>query len=89
MRSHHLLHRLAGGLQVVARVELLRRLGEDLADRAGDGQAVVGVHVDLADAVLDAALDLLDRHAAGRLQLAAVLVDDVLQLLRARWRSRA
>ena len=82
MRSgNDLLHGFAGGLQVVARIELLGRLGKDLADGAGDGQAIVGVDVDFADAVADAELNLLDRHAPGFLELAAVLVDDVLQVL--------
>src|SRR5271157_2444684 len=79
--GHHFLHGLARGLEVVARIEPLGRFPEDLADGAGDGQAVVGIDVDLAHAVLDAELDLLDRHAPGGLQLAAVLVDDVLQML--------
>ena len=49
---------------------------------ARDSQPVVGVHVDLAHAVPDAELNLLDRHAPGGFQLAAVLVDDVLQFFR-------
>jgi hypothetical protein len=59
-------------------------LGEHLADLAGHRHAVVGVDVDLAHAVLDAALDLLDRHAPGRLLAAVLGVDDVLQVLRHR-----
>src|SRR3954468_16155082 len=51
-------HRLHGGLQILARVELARVLGQHLADLAGHRHAVVGVDVDLAHAVLDAALDL-------------------------------
>ncbi len=76
-----LAHGVLGGLEIGARVELVRLLGQDLADRAGDGQAVVGVDIDLAHAVLDAALDLFHRHAPGLGNGAAVLVDDVLQFL--------
>jgi uncharacterized protein YaiI (UPF0178 family) len=60
---------------------------QHLADLAGHRHAVVGVDVDLAHAVLDAALDLLDRHAPGLRHLAAELVDDVLQVLRHRGRA--
>ena len=76
-----LLHGVAGGLHVVARIELLGLGPQNLADGAGDGEAVVGVDVDFANAVLDAELDLFDGHAPGLLQLAAVLVHDVLQVL--------
>src|SRR3974390_2149677 len=58
---HPFLHCFASRLHVVARVELVRRLDEYLADCAGHGHAVVGVDVDLAHAVLDAALDLFHR----------------------------
>jgi len=37
--------------------------------------------VDLAHAILDAELNLFDGHAPRGFQLAAVLVDDVLQML--------
>ena len=69
-------------LEVLARVKLAGVLGEDLADGAGHGHPVVGVDVDLAHPVLDATLDLLHRHAPGLGHLAAVLVDDVLEVLR-------
>ena len=39
----------AGGLEVLARVEVIRMLVEVGADRAGHGQTQVGVDVDLAD----------------------------------------
>ena len=44
--------------------------------RAGHRETDVGVDVDLANAVADALLDLLDGHAVGLGDLAAVLVDD-------------
>ena len=66
------LHRRPRRLQVVARVELLGRLGEHLPDRTCHREARVGVDVDLADAVADPVLDLLDGNAPGGLELAAV-----------------
>src|SRR6185369_536981 len=60
--GNNLLHGFASRLQVVARIELLRRLSEYLPDRARDRQAVVGIDVDLAHAVADAELNLFDRH---------------------------
>src|SRR5664279_2415298 len=78
---YNLLHRVASWLQVVARIELLRRLHKDLTNRARNRKTVVGVHVDLAHAVLDAELDLFHRHSPSLLQLATVLVHDVLQVL--------
>mmetsp|Transcript_38701 Transcript_38701/g.90547 ORF Transcript_38701/g.90547 Transcript_38701/m.90547 type:complete len:311 (+) Transcript_38701:540-1472(+) len=81
-RLDHAARGLLRRLQRLARVELARLLGEHLAHRRGHRQPDVGVDVDLAHAALDAALDLLDRHAEGLLHLAAVLVDDGQQLLR-------
>ena len=48
----HLAHLLAGRLEVLARVEVARVLGEVLADGTGHRQAGVGVDVDLADGAL-------------------------------------
>src|SRR5690242_18106027 len=73
---------LARRLEVVARVELVRVLREVLADRARHREPDVGVDVDLAHAVLDRFLDLLDRHAVRLLHLAAVLPDLLEQVLR-------
>src|SRR5689334_958572 len=64
-----LLHRFTSRLQIVARVELFGRLGEDFADGACDGEPIVRVDVHLAHAVLDAALDFFYGHAPGLLQL--------------------
>ena len=79
----------ARGLEEGARIELGGVRVERLAQRSGDREAAVGVDVDLAHAVADALLDLLDRHAVGRLELAAGGVDPVDELLRERSRSRA
>src|SRR5918998_911425 len=78
---YDLLHGGAGGLQVVARVELTRVLGEGLADGAGRGEAQVCVHVYLAHAVLDALLNLVNRHAPSRADLPTVPVNDVDEFL--------
>src|ERR1700687_902226 len=77
-------HRLHRGFEIFARIEFLRIVVQYLSYLPGHRHAVVGVDVDLADAVLDAALDLGNRHAPGRLHLAAIGVDDVLQVLRHR-----
>src|SRR5439155_11883873 len=69
------LHRRAALLQVGARIELARVIGEHLPDRACHRQPQVGVDVDLADAVADPLLDLLDGNAPGRLDVAGVRVD--------------
>ena len=78
----NLLHRLARRLQVITRIKLLGMLGENLADRPRNGQSVVGIHVDLSDTVLDAALNLLHWDTPGLADLATVFVDNVLQFLR-------
>src|SRR5271169_896635 len=77
-------HRLHRGLEIFARVEFFRVFVEHLADLPGHRHPVVGVDIDLAHAVLDAALNLGDRHAPGRFHLAAIGVDDLLQVLRHR-----
>ena len=67
-------------LEERARVELGGVRVERLAQRGGDREAPVGVDVDLAHAVADPLLDLLDRDAEGRLELAAGGVDPVDEL---------
>ena len=69
-----LLELVAGRPQVLAGVELVRFLGEDLADQGRHGQAAVGVDVDLADGALGGLAQLLlgDVHGIGK--LAAVLL---------------
>ena len=57
---------------------------QHLADGPGHRQPVVGVHVYLAHAVADAALDLRYRYPPGLTDGAAVGVEQVLQLLRHR-----
>src|SRR5216683_6830800 len=54
-------HRFHRRLEIFARIEFAWILVEYLADLARHRHAVVGVDIDLADAVLDAALDLGNR----------------------------
>ena len=73
----------AGGAEIFPRIELLRTLNENFADRGGHRHAEVGVNVHLgaADAARD--LDVRFRHAGGVFaHLAAVFVDLLRQLLR-------
>src|SRR5699024_2275830 len=71
----------AGGLQVLAGVELVGVLVEELADGAGHGQAQVGVNVDLAHGAAGGLTKLLLGDANGVGHLAAVLVDHLHILL--------
>ena len=71
----------AGGLEVLARVEVIRMLVEVGADRAGHGQTQVGIDVDLADGQLSGMAQLLFRHADGVGHVAAVLVNHLHILL--------
>src|ERR1700730_15244448 len=77
-------HRVHGRFEEFARIEFAPALGRDFAECGGHRQPAVGVDVDLADAMLDVANDLLDRHAPGLRHLAAELVEGVLQRLRHR-----
>src|SRR6185503_15059939 len=86
-KCHHavdadFLHGGTRWLHVVARVEFFGRLCQNFADRAGQCQTVIGIDVDFPDTVFDSSLDLLDRDSPGRLNLAAILIDNVLQVLR-------
>src|SRR5262245_39694998 len=65
-----LFHGFAGRLEIVARIELVGAGHQHLADRSRHGDTVVGIDVDLADTVLDAALNLFDRNAPRLLHVA-------------------
>ena len=54
----HLLHEVASGTAIFAGVELTGLLVEDLADSGGEGEAGVGVDVNLADCTLAGLLSL-------------------------------
>ena len=71
------LHFVAGGAEILARVELAGLVVKDLADGGGHRETAVGVNVDLADGALGSLAELLlgDADCVG--QVAAVLVDDV------------
>ena len=70
-----------GGLQVLARVELVGMLVEELADGAGHGKTQVGVDVDLADGQLGCMTELLFGNTNSVGHLAAVFVDHLHILL--------
>ena len=71
----------AGGLQVLAGVELVGVLLKELADGAGHGQAQIGVDVDLTHGQLGGVAQLLLRDADGVGHLSAVLIDHLHILL--------
>ena len=77
-----LLHRVARGSEVLARVEVLGMLREVLADRRRHREARVGVDVDLAHRALRRLAELLLGNADRVGKLAAELVDRVDVLLR-------
>src|SRR4051794_23601755 len=56
-RNADFLHRFAGRLEIVARVEFVRSRGEHFANGRSNGNATVGIDVDLSHAVLDATLN--------------------------------
>ena len=71
----HVLDSLTGGLQVLARIEVIGMLVEVLADVAGHSQTDIGVDIDLADSQLSSLPQLILGDADGVGHLAAVLVD--------------
>src|ERR1700733_7730044 len=77
-------HRIHRWLEEFARVEFAPGLGCYLSECRGHRQPAIGVDVDLADAMPDAAHDFLDRHAPGLRHLAAELIENILQWLRHR-----
>jgi len=77
---HQLLEGLPGRAEVLARVELARILGEHLADQRGDGQASVGVDVDLAHGRGGRPAELRLAHAHRALPLASIGVDHLHKL---------
>ena len=71
----------ACGLEILARVELVGMLVEELTDGAGHGQTQVGVDVDLADGELCSLTQLVLGNADSGGHLAAVFVDDLYEAL--------
>src|SRR5258706_1298363 len=67
-------HRIHGGFKEFARIEFASAPGREFPERRGHRQPAVGVDIDLAHAMPDAANDLLDRHAPGLRHLATELV---------------
>src|SRR5438045_3859001 len=77
----NLLHCIAGRLEIIARIEFFGRLGKHLSNGSGDREPIVGINIYLAHTVLDASLNFFDGDAPRLLELAAIFVDDVLQVL--------
>ncbi|MND66334.1 hypothetical protein D3C80_577260 [compost metagenome] len=80
-------HRSHCRLEIFARIELAWILLQHAADLTCQRHTVVRVDIDLAHTMLDAALDFFNRHTPGWLHLAAILVDDFLQIFRHRRRT--
>src|ERR1700694_3192600 len=78
-------HRVHRRFEEFARVEFTLVLGPDFPERGGHRQPAIGIDIYFADAVLDAAGDLLDRHAPGLRHLTTEFVEHVLQGL---WHGR-
>src|SRR3982750_1168456 len=74
-------HRIHRGFKEFARIEFALALGRDFAECRGHRQPAVGVDIDLAHAMFDAADDLLDRHAPGLRHFTAEFIEGVLQRL--------
>src|ERR1700722_14123638 len=71
-------HRIHRGLEEFARIEFAPGLGRYFPECRGHRQPAIGVDIDLADAVPDAAHDYHNRHAAGLRHLAAELIERIL-----------
>lgn len=80
--AYQLLDVGAGGLQILAGIELVGVLVHELPDSAGHGQTQIGVDVDLADGQAGGLTQLLLGHTDGVGHLAAVVVDHLHILLR-------
>ena len=78
----HFLDVVAGGLEVLARIEVIRMLDEVGADGAGHGQTQIGVDVDLADRAAGSLTQLLLGDADRVGHAAAVGVDHLDEFLR-------
>ena len=78
----HLLHVLASGLQILARIEMTGVLVEVLADGSCHGETRVRVDVDLANSALACFAELLfgNTHCIG--ELATMSVDGIYLVLR-------
>src|SRR6202171_5593884 len=81
-RAAEVAHRVHGRLEEFAWIEFAFALARHFSECGGHRQPAVGIDIDLADAMPDAANDLLDRHTPGLRHLAAELVEGVLQRLR-------
>ena len=78
------MHGLAGRLQILTGVEMIRMLRKVFTDHGGHGKADIGVDIDLADGAAGSLAKLLFRNADGTGHISAVLVDDAYEFLRNR-----
>ena len=78
----HLLHLLAGGLQILTGIEVAGELVEVLTDGRSHCQTAVGIDVDLANGALCSLTELFLGDTDGIGELSAVGVDDINILLR-------
>ena len=80
--SHHVMHSLTGGLQILPGIEMIRMLSEILADDSGHCKTDIRVDVDLANCAACSLTELLlgDADCAGHVP--AVFVDDFYEFLR-------
>ena len=79
--SDHVLDSLTGGLQVLARIEVIGMLVEVLTDVAGHCQTDIGVDIDLADSQLSSLTQLILGDADGIGHVAAVGIDHLHEFL--------
>ena len=82
LMSDHVLDRLAGGLEILPGIEMIRMLREVLADHGSHCKTDIGVNVDLADSTAGRLAELFFRNADCAGHIAAVLVDFRDELLR-------
>ena len=77
-----LLEGFAGGAEIFARVEFFGLVVEDLTNGGGHGETAIAVDIDLADGALRGFAELVFADTDGVFQFAAVLVDDLHEILR-------
>src|ERR1700722_3583505 len=75
-------HRVHRGFKEFSRVEFAPDLRCNFPECRGHRQPAIGVDIDLADAMPDAADDFLDRYPPGLRHLAAELIERILHRLR-------
>ena len=80
--SNHILNRLTGRLEVLARIEVIRVLSEVLTDVTCHCKTDIGVDVDLADCKCSCLTELLFRNTYCIRHISAILVNHLNEFLR-------